>query len=169
MSSAYIGLTSFAYYTTSPDPNDKVVSMGGVQPDTGRNTNGLRPAISLLLEVGGVGFGRAHLLRRVHTAVIAGITVAQVAAEQGNVRLVACDQVTAGPWAHALNIERYRRPPFHFNRLVGTCHRIDEHELLLCAAVPGSHDELPLTGLRRRIGLGAAHRRLIDFACSACE
>jgi hypothetical protein len=78
------GLTSFAYHTTSPDPNDKVVSMGGVQPDTGRNTNGLRPAISLLLEVRGVGLGRAHLLRRVHTAVIAGITVAQVAAEQGN-------------------------------------------------------------------------------------
>ena len=71
--------------------------------------------------------------------------------------LVACDQETAGPCAHPLNIERYRRPPFHVNRLVGARHRINEYELLLCDTVPGSHDELPLTGLRRRIGLGAAH------------
>jgi len=77
------GLTSFAYHTTSPDPQDKVVAMGGVQPDTGRNTSGLRPAISLLLEVRGVGLGRAHLLRRVHTQVLAGLTVVEIAAAQG--------------------------------------------------------------------------------------
>jgi Zinc carboxypeptidase len=77
------GLNSFAYHTTSPDPRDPVVSMGGVQADTGRNTSGLRPAISLLIEVRGVGLGRAHLLRRVHTAVIAGMTAVETAAEQG--------------------------------------------------------------------------------------
>lgn len=80
-------LTSFEYYTTAPDPRDKVVSMGGVQPDTGRNTGGLRPAISLLLEVRGVGLGQAHLLRRVHTQVLAGMAVVETAAAQGR-RLV---------------------------------------------------------------------------------
>ena len=74
------GLASFAYHTTSTDPQDKVVSMGGVQPDTGRNVSGLRPAISMLLEVRGVGLGRAHFLRRVHTQVLAAMTVIETAA-----------------------------------------------------------------------------------------
>jgi hypothetical protein len=77
------GLNSFAYHTTSPDAKDKVVSMGGVQPDTGRNTGGLRPAVSLLLEVRGIGIGRANLLRRVHTQVLAAMVVITTAAEQG--------------------------------------------------------------------------------------
>ncbi len=59
------------YYTTSADIADKKVSMGGVQPDTGRNVNGLRNAISVLIETRGVGLGRAHLARRVHTHVTA--------------------------------------------------------------------------------------------------
>jgi hypothetical protein len=45
--------------------------MGGVQPDTGRNVNGLRNAISFLIETRGSDLGRAHLLRRVHTHVVA--------------------------------------------------------------------------------------------------
>jgi hypothetical protein len=78
------GLTSFAYHTTAAStPTDKVVSMGGVQPDTGRNVGGLRPAISLLIEVRGVGIGRAHFLRRVHTQVLAANTVIETAANQG--------------------------------------------------------------------------------------
>lgn len=77
------GLATAPYHTTSPDPKDKVVAMGGVQPDTGRNTGGLRPAVSLLIEVRGVGLGRAHLLRRVHTQVLAALTVLRTAAEQG--------------------------------------------------------------------------------------
>ena len=77
------GLTSFVYHTTgAADPEDKVVSMGGVQPDTGRNVGGLRPAISLLIEARGVGIGRAHFLRRVHTHVLAANTVIETAAAQ---------------------------------------------------------------------------------------
>lgn len=80
---AAAGLSSFAYHTTSPDAADKVVAMGGVQADTGRNTSGLRPAVSLLIEVRGIGLGRAHFLRRVHTQVIAAMSVLETAAEQG--------------------------------------------------------------------------------------
>lgn len=65
------GLSSQWYYTTSTDIADRKVSMGGVQPDTGRNVNGLRNAVSLLLETRGVGIGRAHLKRRVQTHVVA--------------------------------------------------------------------------------------------------
>ena len=82
------GLSSFAYHTTSQDPADKVVSMGGVQPDTGRNVYGLRQAISLLIETRGVGIGRAHFARRVHTHVRAALTVIGQAASRGP-RLVA--------------------------------------------------------------------------------
>ena len=65
------GLSTEWYYTTSTDVADKRVSMGGVQPDTGRNVNGLRNAVSILIETRGAGLGRAHLLRRVHTQVTA--------------------------------------------------------------------------------------------------
>ena len=78
------GLTSFAYHTTgAADPADKIVSMGGVQPDTGRNVGGLRPAISLLIEARGVGIGRQHFLRRVYTHVLAANTVIETAAAEG--------------------------------------------------------------------------------------
>lgn len=77
-------LTSFGYHTTgAADPEDKIVSMGGVQPDTGRNVGGLRPAISLLIEARGVGIGRAHFLRRVHTHVLAANTVLETVAAKG--------------------------------------------------------------------------------------
>ena len=65
------GLTSEWYYTTSVDLQDKKISMGGTQPDTGRNVNGLKNAISILIETRGVGIGRLHLKRRVHTHVTA--------------------------------------------------------------------------------------------------
>ena len=65
------GLTHEWYYTTSADPADKKVSMGGTKPDTGRNVNGLKNAVSLLVETRGVGLGRLHLQRRVHTQVTA--------------------------------------------------------------------------------------------------
>lgn len=78
------GLTSFKYHTTAAgSPRDKTVSMGGVQADTGRNVGGLRPAISLLIEVRGVGIGRAHFLRRVHTQVLAATAAIELAAAQG--------------------------------------------------------------------------------------
>ncbi len=74
------GLSVEWYYTTSTDLGDKKVSMGGVQPDTGRNVNGLKNAVSLLIETRGVGLGRLHLKRRVHTHVTAIASVLQSAA-----------------------------------------------------------------------------------------
>ncbi|MEO6015703.1 MAG: M14 family metallopeptidase [Polaromonas sp.] len=65
------GLSSEWYYTTSTDLADRKISMGGTQPDTGRNVNGLKNAVSLLIETRGVGIGRLHIQRRVHTHVTA--------------------------------------------------------------------------------------------------
>jgi hypothetical protein len=65
------GLAAEWYYTTSTDLADKKISMGGTQPDTGRNVNGLTNAVSFLIETRGVGLGRLHLKRRVHTHVTA--------------------------------------------------------------------------------------------------
>ncbi|MEP7099038.1 MAG: peptidase M14, partial [Burkholderiales bacterium] len=78
------GLSHEWYYTTSTDVADKKVSMGGVQPDTGRNVNGLRNAVSFLIETRGVGLGRAHLLRRVHTHVTAITSVLQSTATRAD-------------------------------------------------------------------------------------
>ena len=74
------GLTTEWYHTTSSDPADLRVSMGGVQPDSGRNVSGLRNAVSLLIETRGEGLGRAHLLRRVHSQVTALSSVLSSAA-----------------------------------------------------------------------------------------
>ncbi len=68
------------YYTTSVDLNDRRVSMGGVQPDTGRNVHGLKNAVSLLIETRGVGIGMLHMQRRVHTHVTAARSVLATAA-----------------------------------------------------------------------------------------
>ncbi len=65
------GLSNEWYYTTSADLADKKISMGGTQPDTGRNVNGLKNTVSLLIETRGVGIGRLHIQRRVHTHVTA--------------------------------------------------------------------------------------------------
>jgi hypothetical protein len=78
------GLSHEWYYTTSTDVADKKVSMGGVQPDTGRNVNGLRNAVSFLIETRGIGLGRAHLARRVHTHVTAIASVLQSAASRAD-------------------------------------------------------------------------------------
>ena len=74
------GLSSEWYYTTSSDPADRKVSMGGTQPDTGRNVHGLANAVSILVETRGVGLGRLHLKRRVHTQVTAIGSILQSAA-----------------------------------------------------------------------------------------
>ncbi|MDI1341703.1 M14 family metallopeptidase [Polaromonas sp.] len=65
------GLSTEWYYTTSADLADKTISMGGTQPDTGRNVSGLKNAVSLLIETRGVGIDRLHIQRRVHTHVTA--------------------------------------------------------------------------------------------------
>lgn len=71
------------YHTTSPDPKDKSVSMGGVNVDTGRNVGGLRNAVSILLETRGVGLGRAHFARRVQAHVAAAMGIIETAANDG--------------------------------------------------------------------------------------
>lgn len=84
------GLSTEWYYTTSTDLADKTISMGGTQPDTGRNVSGLKNAVSLLIETRGVGIGRLHIQRRVHTHVTAISSVlastAQRASELGQLQ-----------------------------------------------------------------------------------
>jgi len=84
-------LSTFWYHTSSADAADRVVSMGGVQPDTGRNVYGLRHAISLLIETRGVGIGRAHFARRVHSHVVATLAVLKTAADQGSALVTAVE------------------------------------------------------------------------------
>jgi hypothetical protein len=74
------GLTHEWYYTSPTTPGDLRLSMGGVQPDTGRNVHGLKNAVSVLLESRGVGIGRLHLQRRVHSHVVALRSLLQSAA-----------------------------------------------------------------------------------------
>ncbi|WP_431603925.1 M14 family metallopeptidase [Acidovorax soli] len=76
------GLSSEWYYTTSTRPDDRRISMGGAQPDTGRNVNGLKNAVSLLVETRGVGLGRMHIQRRVHTQVTAITSALRSTAER---------------------------------------------------------------------------------------
>ena len=76
------GLTSDWYYTTAFNPEDKRISMGGVQPDTARNVNGLKNTVNLLIETRGIGIGRMHIQRRVHTQVTAIISALRSTAER---------------------------------------------------------------------------------------
>lgn len=93
------GLSTEWYYTTSTNLADKKVSMGGTQPDTGRNVNGLKNAVSLLVETRGLGLGRLHIQRRVHTQVTALTSVlastAQRASELGQLRPYIDKEVSA--------------------------------------------------------------------------
>ena len=68
------------YYTNPTTAGDLRLLMGGVQPDTGRNVNGLRHAVSILLETRGAGLGHLHLARRVHSHLVAMATVLRQAA-----------------------------------------------------------------------------------------
>jgi hypothetical protein len=89
------GLSAEWYYTTSTDPEDKRVSMGGAQVDTGRNVNGLKNAVSILLETRGVGIGRWHLLRRIHTHVVAQRNILESAARHADALLALRREIEA--------------------------------------------------------------------------
>lgn len=65
------GYTHFWYYTTSYNPKNLLVSMGGTTPDIGRNFAGLQNAVSFLVESRGVGIGRDSFTRRVHSHITA--------------------------------------------------------------------------------------------------
>ncbi len=70
------------YYTTTRDPADLSLSMGGVRPDTSRNVYGLKNVSSLLIETRGVGIGRAHIQRRVHSHAVAIESALQTTAQR---------------------------------------------------------------------------------------
>ncbi len=74
------GLTSDWYHTVSADPADRKVTMGGVGAQIGRNANGLKNAVSLIVESRGGGIGRTDLKRRVQVQVAAVASVLSSAA-----------------------------------------------------------------------------------------
>lgn len=65
------GLTHEWSHTTSPDLQDRVVSMGGTQPGRLRNASVLKNSVAVVVESRGVGLERQNLQRRVHTLVTA--------------------------------------------------------------------------------------------------
>jgi len=76
------GVTYDWYHTTDGSNPASPVAMGSIGADTGRNVAGLRNAVSLLLETRGVGLGRAHLARRVHSHVVAAEAMLRLAAQR---------------------------------------------------------------------------------------
>ena len=78
------GYSQFWYFTTSYNPEDKKVAMGGTSPDIGRNTAGLQNAISFLIESRGVGIGRASYARRVHAHYVAIASVLNTTADNAS-------------------------------------------------------------------------------------
>ena len=65
------GLSTDWYHSTSADTADRTVSMGGPEPVTSRNVEGLKNAVSMTIDSRGAGLGKLHLQRRVHTHVTA--------------------------------------------------------------------------------------------------
>lgn len=64
-------LSSDWYATTASDSKVLTWSMGSIAPDTLRNASALRNSIGLMVRTRGVGIGRTHLQRRVHSQVVA--------------------------------------------------------------------------------------------------
>jgi hypothetical protein len=62
-----LGLTALWHHSTSSEPKEKTVWMGGIQNNTGRNVVGLRNTISFMIETRGAGANRQHLKRRMQT------------------------------------------------------------------------------------------------------
>jgi len=59
-------------------------SMGPARPDSARNVNGLRNAVSVVLESRGANLGRVHLNRRVHSHVSAITAMLKSSAQRAN-------------------------------------------------------------------------------------
>jgi hypothetical protein len=55
----------------APQTTPRRLRMGGIQTDVARNVYGLRHGASVLLESRGIGLGRLHLQRRVHSHLVA--------------------------------------------------------------------------------------------------
>lgn len=65
------GLTSDWYHTLSSRADTVQLSMGGLRPDSARNANSLKNAVSVQVASRGVGLDHEHVQRRVHTHVTA--------------------------------------------------------------------------------------------------
>lgn len=76
------GLSGEWYHRVADDPADRKVVMGGIRPVTARNVNGLRNAVSFLIETRGADLGRQHLKRRMHAQVTALSSLLQSAAQR---------------------------------------------------------------------------------------
>ncbi len=69
------GFSTEWYHSIAVDPADRKVSMGGAGPQLGRNANGLKNAVSLLVETRGGGIGRTDFKRRVQAQLTAVTSV----------------------------------------------------------------------------------------------
>ncbi|MEG1769132.1 MAG: M14 family zinc carboxypeptidase [Comamonas sp.] len=75
-------LSSDWYASTAADPKVLTWSMGSIAPDTLRNASALRNALGLMVRTRGVGIGRTHLQRRVHSQVVAVSSALRSTAER---------------------------------------------------------------------------------------
>ena len=77
-------LSSEWLYTLSNEPNDVQLSMGDARPESARNVNGLKNAVSFVVESRGIGLGHTHIQRRVHTHVTAITSVLNSSIERAD-------------------------------------------------------------------------------------
>ncbi len=77
-----LGLAVEWAHSPSSQPGERRMVMDSVQPDNGRNLLGLKHAVSLRVASRGVGLGRSHIQRRVHTQVNAMATALRIASER---------------------------------------------------------------------------------------
>jgi hypothetical protein len=89
------GLSHEWYYTNPTDPTDRLLTMGGIQPDLARNASGLKNAVSFLLESRGFDLHRLHAERRVHSHIVAIHSLLASAAAQADTLLALQAQVAA--------------------------------------------------------------------------
>jgi hypothetical protein len=95
------GLTNEWYYTNPTNPQDRLLTMGGLQPELARNAGGLRHAISFLLESRGFDLQRLHAERRVHSHVVAITSLLGSAAAQAEALRALRDRLDAEVAAQA--------------------------------------------------------------------
>lgn len=72
------------YFAAQPDSRDARVQAGSVLPETARNLSALKNAVGMVVATRGVGLGRAHLQRRVHTQVVALSSLLRSTAERSS-------------------------------------------------------------------------------------